>query len=66
MISGYVWFVWALLVTVSNIVLSFVVFYVLQSHRKLNKHLKMLKSVSIYYALGMLISILFAIILLFL
>ncbi len=66
MISGYVWFVWALLVTVSNIVLSFVVFYVLRSHRKLNKHLKMLKSVSVYYAIGMLVSIIFAIILLFL
>lgn len=64
MLSGYVWFVWALLVTVSNIVLSFVVFYVLQSHRKLNRHLKMLRDVSVYYALGMFVSILFAIILL--
>lgn len=60
MASGFMWFVWALIVTMGNILLSVVVFYFLHSQKKLNRHLSALKYVSLYYAIGMAISVFFA------
>ena len=64
MVSSFAWFVWALIVTLSNIVLGIVVFYFLHSQKKLNKHLQMLKYLCAYYSVGMMASVILASVLL--
>lgn len=64
MVSSFAWFVWALVVTISNIVFSIVVFYFLSSQKKLSRHLNALKYMSLYYAVGMMASVILASVLL--
>ncbi len=64
MVSSFAWFVWSLIVTISNVVFSIVVFYFLSSQKKLSRHLNVLKYMSLYYAVGMMASVILASVLL--
>ena len=53
MINPFVWFVLTLLVALSNIVLSVIVYSFLSMQKKLNKDLTMLKHIALLYSVGM-------------
>lgn len=56
-ISPFVWFVLTLLVALSNIIFSVVVYTYLSLHKKLHKDLKVLKEIALLYAVGMTIAL---------
>ena len=51
------WFVLTLLVALSNIIFSVVVYTYLSLHKKLHKDLKVLKEIALLYAVGMTIAL---------
>ena len=57
MINSFVWFVLTLLVALSNIILSVLVYSFLSTQKKLNKELNMLKEIALFYAVGMVIAL---------
>ena len=57
MINSFVWFVLTLLVALSNIILSVLVYSFLSTQKKLNKELNMLKEIALFYAVGMIIAL---------
>lgn len=63
-INPFVWFVLTLLVALSNIILSTIVYSFLSTQKKLNKDLQMLKHVALLYAVGMTIALIAALALL--
>lgn len=63
MINEFIWFIWALTVTVSNIILSIIVYYFLDTQAKLDSKMTMLKDITFYYSIGMMLSIIWAIML---
>jgi len=56
-INPFVWFVLTLLVALSNIIFSVVVYTYLSLHKKLHKDLKVLKEIALLYAVGMTIAL---------
>lgn len=56
-INPFVWFVLTLLVALSNIILSVIVYSFLSVQKKLNKELKLLKEIALLYAIGMIIAL---------
>lgn len=56
-INPFVWFVLTLLVALSNIILSVMVYSFLSVQKKLNKELKTLKQIAMLYAIGMTLAI---------
>lgn len=56
-INPFVWFVLTLLVALSNIIFSVVVYTYLSLHKKLHKDLKVLKEIALLYAIGMTIAL---------
>lgn len=55
-VNPFVWFVITLLVALSNIILSVIVYSFLSVQKKLTKELKLLKDVALFYAIGMIIA----------
>jgi len=64
MINPFVWFVLTLLVALSNIILSTIVYTYLSAQKKLNKDLMKLKQIALLYAAGMTIALAAALVLL--
>lgn len=60
-INPFVWFVLTLLVALSNIIFSIVVYMYLSFHKKLNKELKILKQIALLYAIGMTVALIGAV-----
>ena len=56
-INPFVWFVVTLLVALSNIILSVIVYSFLSVQKKLTKELKVLKEISLFYAIGMIVAL---------
>ena len=56
-LNPFVWFVLTLLVALSNIILSTMVYSFLSVHKKLHKDLQMLKQIALLYAVGMTIAL---------
>ena len=50
-------FVFALVVAVSNVLLAIIVYYTLYLEKKLTKGTKVLKELSLYYAIGMIFAV---------
>lgn len=63
-INPFVWFVLALLVALSNIIFSTMVYSFLSAQKKLNKDLQMLKQIALLYTVGMTIALIAALALL--
>ena len=63
-INPFVWFVITLLVALSNIILSVIVYSFLSIQKKLTKELKVLKDISLFYAIGMIVALVGALVLL--
>jgi hypothetical protein len=59
-ISPFVWFVLTLLVALSNIILSVLVYSFLSAQKKLHKDLKLLKEIALLYSVGMTIALVVA------
>jgi len=57
MINPFVWFVLTLLVALSNIILSTLVYTYLSVQKNLNKELRKLKQIALFYAAGMTIEL---------
>lgn len=56
-LNPFVWFVLTLLVALSNIILSTMVYSFLSTQKKLHKDLQMLKQIALLYAIGMTIAL---------
>ncbi|MCX6816175.1 MAG: hypothetical protein NT120_04975 [Candidatus Aenigmarchaeota archaeon] len=61
MFSNYVWFLIAIMVTLSNVLVSFVAYYYLQSQKKLSKGLVKARDLTFYYSVGMMFILIFSI-----
>lgn len=57
MALSFVWFFWALSVTISNIVYGIIVYHFLKKRRARKNDLEMLRDISIYYILGLMFAI---------
>ena len=64
MINPFVWFVLTLLVALRNIILSTLVYTYLSVQKNLNKDLKKLKQIALFYAAGMTIALAAALVML--
>lgn len=56
-INPFVWFVLTLLVALSNIIFSVIVYTYLSLHKKLHKELRILREIALLYAVGMTIAL---------
>ncbi len=56
-VSPFVWFVLTLLVALSNIIFSLIIYSYLSVHKKLHKDLKLLKEIALLYAVGMTVAL---------
>ncbi len=63
MILEFIWFIWALTITISAIVLAIIVYTFLDSHKKLSTTMSRLRDIAFYYAIGMMFSIIWSVIL---
>lgn len=63
--NDFSWFLWALAITLSNVIFSIVVFYHLQKQKKLHKNLHDLRKISLFYSVGMMFALISAVLLLF-
>lgn len=64
MINPFVWFTLTLLVALSNIILSVIVYSFLSVQKKLDRSLVKLKQIALLYAVGMTIAIVAALVIL--
>lgn len=61
MANYFIWFIWALAITITNVIFSFIIYYYL-GKKTTKKRIETVRDMSMLYSLGMLFAILFAVI----
>ncbi|MBI4018390.1 MAG: hypothetical protein HY368_02175 [Candidatus Aenigmarchaeota archaeon] len=65
-VPQFIWFVWALSVTLSNIIIGALIFHYLNTRHVSKKDLGTLREISFYYVIGLMIAIISSVFMLFL
>jgi hypothetical protein len=61
-LNPFLWFLITLLVSMSNVIVSTIIYYYLQMHKRLSRNLATVRDITFFYSVGMMFVIIFSII----